>query len=206
VRFALVVLSVYHRAFECRRRLQLSHHPHLHQSKDSIICLFIRSPDPRFSRYMILNVLLPPYSLLYPMTISSSIKTEVRSSIYSMALYLVAQQPHQYSICPNMADPSSSPPTRTKPEPMDSLSPSTSIELRRRSKTGCLFADCKRVRDVADFLPGKTCRRRKKKCDEARPGCKSLLSYSIHPRMDPEASSWCVQRLLHLASRSSLTL
>ncbi|KAI5209929.1 hypothetical protein E4T39_00654 [Aureobasidium subglaciale] len=38
-----------------------------------------------------------------------------------------------------MADPSSSPPTRAKPEPTDSLSPSTSIELHRRSKTGCNY-------------------------------------------------------------------
>ncbi|KAG9929822.1 hypothetical protein KCU98_g20787, partial [Aureobasidium melanogenum] len=36
-----------------------------------------------------------------------------------------------------MADPSSSPPMRAKPEPADSLSPSTSVELHRRSKTGC---------------------------------------------------------------------
>jgi hypothetical protein len=110
------------------------------QAIDPIICLFIHSPDPHFSRYMILDVLLPPYPLLCPMTISSSIKTEFKSSIYSMALYLVAQQPHQFSIYPNMADPLSSPPMRTKPEPMDSLSPSTSVELRRRSKTGCVFA------------------------------------------------------------------
>ncbi|KAI5206255.1 hypothetical protein E4T38_03880 [Aureobasidium subglaciale] len=48
---------------------------------------------------------------------------------------------------------------RAKPEPTDSLSPSTSVELHKRSKTGC-----------------KTCRRRKKKCDEARPGCKIPIS------------------------------
>ncbi|KAH0005445.1 hypothetical protein KCU78_g12859, partial [Aureobasidium melanogenum] len=61
-----------------------------------------------------------------------------------------------------MADPSSSPPMRAKPEPADSLSPSTSVELHRRSKTGC-----------------KTCRRRKKKCDEARPGCQNCAKNNI---------------------------
>ncbi|KAK6006644.1 hypothetical protein QM012_005652 [Aureobasidium pullulans] len=61
-----------------------------------------------------------------------------------------------------MVDPSSSPPMRAKPEPTDSLSPSTSVELHRRSKTGC-----------------KTCRRRKKKCDEARPGCQNCAKNNI---------------------------
>ncbi|KAH0274287.1 hypothetical protein KCU91_g5370, partial [Aureobasidium melanogenum] len=61
-----------------------------------------------------------------------------------------------------MADLSSSPPMRAKPEPTDSLSPSTSVELHRRSKTGC-----------------KTCRRRKKKSDEARPGCQNCAKNNI---------------------------
>ncbi|THY12095.1 hypothetical protein D6D02_05389 [Aureobasidium pullulans] len=61
-----------------------------------------------------------------------------------------------------MAEPSSSPPVATKSEPSGSLSPSTSVELHRRSKTGC-----------------KTCRRRKKKCDEARPGCQNCAKNNI---------------------------
>lgn len=72
------------------------------------------------------------------MIISTTIKTEIKSSIRSIPLYLVVQ-PYQHTIQPKMADPSSSPPMRTKPEPTDSLSPSTSVELHRRSKTGCMF-------------------------------------------------------------------
>ncbi|CAD0107691.1 unnamed protein product, partial [Aureobasidium uvarum] len=45
-----------------------------------------------------------------------------------------------------MADPSSSPPMRAKPEPTDSLSPSTSVELHRRSKTGYVPTSEKEMR------------------------------------------------------------
>ncbi|KAI4727810.1 hypothetical protein E4T49_04456 [Aureobasidium sp. EXF-10728] len=72
------------------------------------------------------------------MTFSRTIKTESKSSILSIPLYLVAQ-PYQHIVRSSMADPSSSPPVRAKPEPTDSLSPSTSVELHRRSKTGCMF-------------------------------------------------------------------
>ncbi|KAG9811955.1 hypothetical protein KCU68_g20467, partial [Aureobasidium melanogenum] len=95
------------------------------------------------------------------MTLSPTIKTEIKSSIHSIPSYLVVQ-PYQHMVKSKMADPSSSPPMRAKPEPADSLSPSTSVELHRRSKTGC-----------------KTCRRRKKKCDEARPGCQNCAKNNI---------------------------
>jgi hypothetical protein len=74
-----------------------------------------------------------------PMTFSPTVKTEFRKSIRSIPLDLVAQQPYGYKVDFGMADPSSSPPMRAKPEPVDSLSPSTSVELHRRSKTGCVF-------------------------------------------------------------------
>ncbi|KAI4843504.1 hypothetical protein E4T44_06701 [Aureobasidium sp. EXF-8845] len=96
------------------------------------------------------------------MTFSPTVKTEFGTSIHSIPLDLVAQQLYGYRVDFEMADPSSSPPMRAKPEPVDSLSPSTSVELHRRSKTGC-----------------KTCRRRKKKCDEARPGCQNCAKNNI---------------------------
>lgn len=102
---------------------------------------FICSPDPYFSYCVMLDALLLLYALLCPMTFSPTVKTELQSSTVSAPLYLVTQQPHKHRRADSrMADPSSSPPMRAKAEPMDSLSPSTSIELHKRSKTGCEFA------------------------------------------------------------------
>ena len=101
----------------------------------------ICSPDPYFLHCVILDLLLLLQALLCPMTFSPTVKTEFQSSILSTPLYLVTQQPYKHRrVDSRMADPSSSPPMRAKAEPMDSLSPSTSIELHKRSKTGCEFA------------------------------------------------------------------
>lgn len=110
---------------------------------------FICSPDPYFSHCVILDELLLLYALLCPMTFSPTVKTEYQSSILSAPLYLVTQQPYQRRRADSgMADPSSSPPMRAKAEPMDSLSPSTSIELHKRSKTGCVSTHrCEDIRD-----------------------------------------------------------
>lgn len=111
---------------------------------DSFV-LLICSPDPNFSHCATLDALLLLYALLCPMTFSPTVKTEVQSSIISTPLYLVTQQPYKHHrVDSRMADPSSSPPMRAKTEPMDSLSPSTSIELHERSKTGCVFAHRRR--------------------------------------------------------------
>lgn len=140
--YALAVSSVYHRAFEMQK-VRPSHHPCVHRNKPPtrFVLLPICSPDPYFLHCVILDLLLLLQALLCPMTFSPTVKTEFQSSILSTPLYLVTQQPYKHRrVDSRMADPSSSPPMRTKAEPMDSLSPSTSIELHKRSKTGCEFA------------------------------------------------------------------
>jgi len=87
------------------------------------------------------------------------------------------REPEGRRIDSRMAESSSSPPVATKSEPSGSLSPSTSVELHRRSKTGCMFILQAGTQYRCWHVLGKTCRRRKKKCDEARPGCKTLLSH-----------------------------
>ncbi|KEQ99490.1 hypothetical protein AUEXF2481DRAFT_179909 [Aureobasidium subglaciale EXF-2481] len=96
------------------------------------------------------------------MTLSPIIKAEVESSLHSTPPLFIVATSYRRRMKSRMADPSSSSPMRAKPEPTDSLSPSTSVELHKRSKTGC-----------------KTCRRRKKKCDEARPGCQNCAKNNI---------------------------